>query len=154
VGCVVTLLERTPIIRPLLIDTRVALAPNAPAVWFTFPDAWHDIGRFHDASGSFTGFYANVLTPVTGLDGDAWETTDLFLDVWLPAAGGGARLLDSDELESAFAAQQLPAEWYARARNEAERLLAAAARGEWPPPVVHEWPLARARAAVARAPRE
>jgi uncharacterized protein len=146
--CIVTLLERTPIRSPIVIGGAVALEPAAPAVWFTFPGAWHDIGRFHDAAGRFTGLYANVLTPVAGSDTLEWATTDLYLDLWLPA-GGDALILDEDELENAVAAAYLPTDQADRARQEAAILLGKAATGRWPPPVVHEWTLERVVAALA-----
>src|SRR5690606_17262536 len=72
---VVTYVERTPLARTMVVDGEVALEPGAPAVWFTFPGAWHDIGRFHRLDGTFTGFYANVITPVEFVADDAWRTT-------------------------------------------------------------------------------
>ncbi|NIP82533.1 MAG: DUF402 domain-containing protein, partial [Gemmatimonadetes bacterium] len=71
----------------------VVLDTGAPAVWFTFPGAWHDIGRFHTRSGTYTGAYANILTPVQFLDERTWETTDLFLDVFV-GLDGTVHLLD------------------------------------------------------------
>jgi predicted RNA-binding protein associated with RNAse of E/G family len=47
----------------------------------------------------FTGYYANILTPVRFHSPLDWETTDLFLDVWLDA-DGSATLLDEDELDA------------------------------------------------------
>lgn len=148
-GCVVTLLDAATVTRPMRIDGITALEPGAPVVWFTFRDAWHDIGRFHTRDGRFTGLYANVLTPVRGLDGNAWETTDLFLDLWQPA-GGTPRLLDEDELAAARTAAAIDSATARRAEEEAAALLQAARTGSWPPPVVQEWTLERARRHVPR----
>ena len=95
----VTFQPSTPISSPVVVDGATVLEPGSPAVWFTFPGAWHDIGRFHDRQGRFTGIYANVLTPCIlhreGSTGEIlrWDTTDLFLDVWKGVAGP-ARLLE------------------------------------------------------------
>jgi predicted RNA-binding protein associated with RNAse of E/G family len=132
------------------IGEETVLAPGSPAVWFTFPGEWHDIGRFHRPDGAFTGFYANVLTPVR-VEGDAWHTTDLFLDVFL-APGGRLALLDADELDGAERTGAVAPADARRARVEADRLLRAAAAGTWPPPIVHAWPLDRARAVAAGTP--
>lgn len=140
----VTLLERFHASAPVRVQGRPVLAPGAAIVWFTFPGAWHDVGRFHDAAGRFTGYYANILTPVRFLGPLEWETTDLFLDVWLEP-GGRVRLLDRDEFSAALERHWLDERTARHARAEAGRLLAAAGRGEWPPPVVHEWTLERAR---------
>lgn len=133
--------------QPMRIGGEVALEPGSPVVWFTFPDRWHDIGRFHTADGRFTGLYANILTPVTvddpGTGVARWETTDLFLDLWR-GAGGPPVILDEDEWEAARAAGHLDEATATRAWREARALLAAAREGHWPPPVVEEWTLERA----------
>jgi predicted RNA-binding protein associated with RNAse of E/G family len=152
--CVITLLESAPIAKELRIDGALALEPGAPVVWFTFPGAWHDIGRFHDRHGRFTGWYANILTPVAGLETNDWSTTDLCLDIWLPP-GGRPVLLDEDELAAAEAAGAVSAALAERARAEAERIMTAA---QWPPRIASEWTLApssaRWRSREAAAPRE
>ena len=145
-GAIVTLLDAATVKRASLVDDAVILEPGSPIVWFTFADERHDIGRFHRADGTFTGLYANVLTPVAGLDGADWETTDLFLDVWLPADGGDARLLDEDELRDAVRQGWVDGATAAGAIAEAARLLDAVRAGSWPPPVVHRWTLERAQA--------
>ncbi|HEX6133246.1 MAG TPA: DUF402 domain-containing protein [Longimicrobiales bacterium] len=144
--CIVTLLEHATLTRPVIARDRVVLESGAPVVWFTFPDRWHDIGRFHTRDGSFTGWYANILTPVHFVAPDIWETTDLFLDVWLDDEG--AVLLDESELQAAVDGGSVSAEHAARARAEAADLLAQARSGAWPPPICEAWTLARARAAV------
>lgn len=145
-ACTITLMDHTPLARPLLAGDDVILDPDAPAVWFTFDGLWHDIGRFHRADGSFTGYYANILTPVHFRSPREWATTDLCLDVFLPRPGGQALLLDEAELEAAEAAGWVAAADADRARQEATSILEAAAAGDWPPPVVQAWSLERARA--------
>jgi predicted RNA-binding protein associated with RNAse of E/G family len=135
-------MSATPLRRPLRADDETILQNGSPVVWFTFPNTWHDIGRFHTVDGRFTGAYANVLTPVEMLDETAWSTTDLFLDVWLPASGE-VQLLDEDELIHAEAQNWIQPELARQARAEASRLIDLAARGEWPPPIVRHWTLER-----------
>jgi len=137
---VVTYAPSAPVSGPLRVDGRVILEPGSPVVWFTFPGAWHDIGRFHRADGRYTGCYANVLTPPEMGNG-VWSTTDLFLDVWVPAERGPARILDVDELEDALALDQIDAATARRAREEARTLKASADAGRWPPPIVDRWTL-------------
>jgi uncharacterized protein len=145
-GAVVTLLENAAVKRPSEIDGVAVLEPGSPIVWISFAGERHDVGRFHRADGTFTGLYANILTPVEGLESADWVTTDLFLDVWLPAGGGEARLLDADELGRAVELGWIDDATAAAAIAEAARLLDEAHAGSWPPPVVHEWTLERARA--------
>ncbi|HEV2149065.1 MAG TPA: DUF402 domain-containing protein, partial [Longimicrobiaceae bacterium] len=115
---VVTLLKAAGLPRPVRAAGRVVLEPGAPVVWFTYRgDVWHDVGRFHLADGTFTGCYANVLTPV-GMRGSEWETTDLALDVW-SGADGAVEVLDRDEFDEAVRNGWLDAGTAARALAEA-----------------------------------
>ena len=132
---------------PMTLGERVVLETGSDIVWFTFPLLWHDIGRFHTADGAFTGFYANMLTPVETLPGQVWRTTDLFLDVWMEP-GEAPVLLDEDELEAAIAAGALDGETARCARQEASRILDRARMGAWPPVVVHDWTRERALAVL------
>ncbi len=137
---------------PLVLDGQVALEDGSDAVWFTFPGAWHDIGRFYTAEGRFTGIYANILTPCVFEPGGTWLTTDLFLDLWLPAAELGGplrpRILDADELDRAEASGWVESPLAERARKEVRSLEREARAGRWPPAPVEEWTRDRARVAV------
>lgn len=140
----VTFLEKTPLERPVMVDGVRILEDGSPAIWFTFPGLWHDVGLFHLADHRPTGVYANILTPVLFRDPMTWETLDLFLDVWLDLEGR-VRLLDENEFEAAAAASVIDSTLAARARSEADAVLASAAAGTWPPPIVREWTLDRIR---------
>ena len=145
---VVTLLDAAQLEKPATAgDGRVILEPGAPVVWLTYRGAWHDVGRFHRADGTFTGIYANVLMPVA-MVGNRWETTDLCLDVWL-GADGRLEVLDADELEEALRRGWVAPNAVRRAWAEARALVDAAGRGAWPPPEVHHWTLERAREKVS-----
>jgi predicted RNA-binding protein associated with RNAse of E/G family len=140
----VTISEPLTLDEPVCIEGAIALETGSRALWFTFPGCWHDIGRFHRADGTFTGIYANILTPPR-MEGADWYTTDLFLDLWLPEHGA-VKLLDEDELAEALTRGHIDAELAGEARAEASRLLELAGRGAWPPAVVREWTLQRAMA--------
>ena len=107
--CIVTLLAHTDVRAPMRVRDTVVLEPDAPVVWFTFPGLWHDIGRFHDGAGGFTGFYANVLTPVDFRSDLEWHTTDLFLDLWVGADGAELRTRYSVAVPGALCAGASPA---------------------------------------------
>jgi hypothetical protein len=140
----ITLAEAVPFDPPIRILGEVALEAGSDAVWFTFPGLWHDIGRFHRADDVFTGIYANILTPpVIQPDGD-WETTDLFLDVWVDLEGH-LSVLDEDQLQEAEAEGWVSQSQAKRARREVEWIKKEYEEGRWPPPVVEEWTLERAR---------
>ncbi len=129
---------------PMRIAGAVVLETGSEVIWFTFPGAWHDIGLFHRADGSFSGTYANILTPCVFEEGGVWRTTDLFLDIWIDPSGE-LLVLDEDELEEAEAKGWVDPDAARRARDEITRLSAKAAAGLWPPAVVERWSLARAR---------
>ncbi|HEV3050599.1 MAG TPA: DUF402 domain-containing protein [Longimicrobium sp.] len=148
--CVVTFLASAQVRKPMQIGGRVVLEPGSPIVWFTYRgDAWHDVGRFHLADGTFTGVYANVLMPVQ-MEGTLWKTTDLFLDVWISAAGE-IEVLDRDEFNAAVDARWVDADTAARALAEAERLAVDTRAGAWPPAEVHAWTLERVREVMGAA---
>ena len=144
----ITLAESVPFDPPIQIHGEVALEAGSDAVWFTFPGMWHDVGRFHRADGSFTGIYANILTPPIFLPDGVWETTDLFLDVWVDPEGALA-ILDEDQLEEAEAMGWVSDFQARKAREEAEWIEAEYSVGRWPPSIVEEWTLARARHSLA-----
>ncbi|MGW8265310.1 MAG: DUF402 domain-containing protein [Longimicrobiales bacterium] len=149
----VTLAENVPFDPPIRIHGEVALEKGSDAVWFTFPGTWHDIGRFYRADGSFTGIYANILTPAAFEETGVWRTTDLFLDVWV-GRGGVLSVLDEDQLEDAFRRGWVSSDLVQRAQEEVGRIKTRFADGRWPPPVVEEWTLERARKAVGGAGRD
>jgi predicted RNA-binding protein associated with RNAse of E/G family len=142
----VSLARDVPFDPPIRIHDRVALEKGADAVWFTFPGAWHDIGRFHRADDSFTGIYANILTPPVMEPWGRWQTTDLFLDIWVDH-DGILSILDEDQLEEAVQREWISRTLARRAREEAQGIRKKYEAGRWPPPVVEEWDLARARQA-------
>lgn len=174
---IVSFQPATRLTRPVEVAGKVVLADGSPVVWFTFPHQWHDIGLFHLPDGTFTGLYANVLTPVE-IEGRAradetrtqltpgqalgassapapdilWRTTDLFLDVFRHP-DGRVEILDQDELSEAVAAGAVDAVMAERARQEAATLVRAEAAGQWPPEIVGEWGLERARVVVEGASR-
>lgn len=138
----VTIMRATPLPRPLVVEGRTILENGAPAVWFTFPGADHDVGRFHTTDHVFTGIYANVLTPVEFVSPTEWRTTDLFIDLWV-GTDGHIRVLDEDELAEALARGWVDATTAQRARATAARLVDEHGQGTWPPPAVYDWPLER-----------
>lgn len=144
----VTFQPDTPIKKALQVDGHAVLEPGSPVVWFTFPGRWHDIGRFHTVDGRFTGLYANILTPPrmqdAGAEDQAWHTTDLFLDVWLPA-GGPLTVLDVDQFDEARNRGWVDAELARAALDEVDRIRRDHAAARWPPAIVGEWPLERVR---------
>lgn len=146
-GYRITLLESYPADRPLRVDDRPVLEPGAPALWFTVPDAWHDVGRFHLLDESFTGYYANIIAPPQ-IDGPVWHIHDLCLDLWV-GIDGRTEVLDRDEFDRAVKRGWIDAEAAEGARQELERLQELARAGRWPPALIRDYDLNRARSTLA-----
>jgi predicted RNA-binding protein associated with RNAse of E/G family len=122
----------------MVVNGQTILEPGSPMVWFIFPGKWYDIGRFYLTAHTFTGLYTNICTPVL-MQGSRWSTTDLFLDLWIPADGGASIWLDQDAFEDATTSGVLSrdlAETALRTRNEIDALHS---KTEWPPEVVSRW---------------
>lgn len=122
------------------------LEHGAPAVWYVFPEKWHDIARFHLCDGSLTGFYTNLCMPVE-IGQDRWVGRDLFLDLWQPV-GGKPRWLDEDELAAAVRSGIVDASTAKRIQNEHSLIDLQVARAAWPPPIVRDLGLDQARTLV------
>lgn len=133
-------------VREVKEDGRIILGAGAPIVWFVFPHAWRDIGRFHLADGTFTGWYTNFCLP-TRIDGDDWHCDDLLLDHWLPVDGEPA-WLDEDELADGVARGLIDAATERRIIEERAAVDRQLAAGTWPPAIAREIDLAAALEAV------
>lgn len=129
---------------PLSADGRVILEPGAPVLWYVFPEKWHDIGRFHLADETLTGWYTNFTTPVE-MGGEVWRASDLFLDLWQPADGGTPVWLDEDEFTEAARKRIIDPTTKRRIENERAMLQLQLKMHQWPPPVTRDIDLAQAR---------
>lgn len=143
----ITLAEKVHFDPPIRIQGETVLEPGSDVVWFTFPDLWHDIGRFHLSDGRFSGIYANILTPATIHPEGTWETTDLFLDVWVDPRGQ-LSVLDADQLLEAEEEGWVSRAQADRAREEVTWIRREFERGRWPPRVVSAWTLNNVRRSV------
>ena len=142
--CVVTYLPSAKVKKPMEIGGQVVLETGSPIVWFTYRGlVWHDVGRFHRADGTLTGVYVNILAPVQ-MEGTVWTTTDLFLDVWISAAGE-IELLDRDEFRAAYDAGWIDFGVAMLAGAEMQKVVSGAHEGTWPTRHVREWTLERVR---------
>jgi predicted RNA-binding protein associated with RNAse of E/G family len=128
---------------PFRVGETTVLEPAASIVWFVYPEKWHDVGRFHLADDTFTGWYTNLTTPIE-MSGANWSAGDLYLDLWTPASGPSV-WLDQDEFDAAFKAKRLDAATRRRAMNEKTMIDLQLANGDWPPPATRDIDLAQAR---------
>jgi predicted RNA-binding protein associated with RNAse of E/G family len=122
---------------------RLILSTGAPVLWFVFPGLCRDVGRFHLADGTFTGWYTNLRAPIK-MDGSEWYCTDLFLDHWLPADGTPGMWLDEDELAAAIEKELLTDDLLACVRRERAEVEALWRTDAWPPPLARQLDLRHA----------
>jgi predicted RNA-binding protein associated with RNAse of E/G family len=130
-------------------DGRLILSAGAPVLWFVYPSLCRDVGRFHLADGTFTGWYTNLRAPMR-TEGDDWYCTDLFLDHWLPADGGPGTWLDDDELTAATRAGLMSPAHLEVVAAERAAVDHALANGTWPPALAREIDLRDARRRLGR----
>ena len=128
---------------PLTLAGTVVLEPGASIVWFVFPETWHDVGRFHLADDTFTGWYTNLTQPIEIAE-HGWSAVDLCLDLWTPAAGASV-WVDEDEFAAACRVGLIDPATRRRALNERALIDLQLAAGQWPPPVARDIDLAQAR---------
>jgi len=128
---------------------RLILSAGAPVLWFVFPSLGRDVGRFHLADGTFTGWYTNLRAPIR-MDGADWYCTDLFLDHWLPADGTPGCWLDEDEWAAAVRDRLVSPTDQETVRREQADVTAMVAAGTWPPPLARTLDLAAALARIGR----
>ena len=84
---------------------RVAIGKGYLAEWVILRGRWYDVGKFYDSKRRLTGYYCDIIRPVTRLLSDTTKTsiiTDLFLDLWITPEGRYV-VLDEDKLERALA---------------------------------------------------
>ncbi len=114
---------------------RVVVAKGYLAEWFIFRGKWYDVGKFYDRRGTFTGYYCDMIRPVSRLLSNAFKTsiiTDLFLDLWI-TPDGKCIVLDEDELQRALAKHVISNSLATRARRELQDLIRLVRSGRFPP---------------------
>jgi predicted RNA-binding protein associated with RNAse of E/G family len=131
---------------PIRINDETVVEPGASLLWYVLPGAWHDIGRFHLADDTLTGWYTNLCTPIE-MEGETWSSTDLFLDHWMTPEGKHS-WLDEDELTGAIDAGLVSAEWQRSIEKERATIQSNLDVGAWPPPIALEFGLEEARACL------
>ena len=129
--------------KPFRVDGRVVQDRGAPIIWYVFPGMWYDVGRFHLADGTFTGWYTNFTTP-PDIRAEEWFCTDMFLDLWTPR-NGASQWLDEDELADAIAQGVVDSTRVARVSEERDRIQGELQKNAWPPSVARTIDLAHVR---------
>ncbi len=122
--------------REMTVGKSRILDDGAPIVWFIFPDAWYDVGRFHRAKGTFTGWYTNFSRPVQ-VGESRWVGYDLFLDLWQPA-DGSHEWLDEEEFDKAVKSGIIDTYTSRRVARERASVESQLVDGAWPPQIARD----------------
>ena len=124
---------------PIAIDGETVLDNGFTAVWFVFPNLWHDVGKIYDLENMFTGYYCDIITPMHRAE-NHFEITDLFLDLWV-TPDGSYQIQDNDEFEEAIANAWIQPDLADKARKALQNLIAEVESGVFPPKIVVDWEL-------------
>jgi predicted RNA-binding protein associated with RNAse of E/G family len=119
---------------------RVVVAKGYVAEWFIFRGRWYDVGKFYDRRCRFTGYYCDIIRPVSRLLSNATKTsiiTDLFLDLWITPERHYL-VLDEDEFQRALGTHVISNSLAKRARKELRLLIQLTKSGRFPPASVRK----------------
>jgi predicted RNA-binding protein associated with RNAse of E/G family len=123
--------ERRLLDRALVSQGLIPSGSSAASIRkFFFYREYFDILEFRDSQGGLLGYYSDIATPLTKIDG-RYHMTDLSLDLWL-YPDGRCLELDLDEFEQSVADRIITDEQACNARQTFERLKAELEVGKYP----------------------
>jgi len=117
---------------------KIVVARGYRAVWFIFRARWYDVGIFYDQNGRVTGYYSDIIRPVTRLLSSPSQTsiiTDLFLDLWIHRDGRYV-VLDEDQFDRAVKRRVISSSLARKTRREMNAIVRAINAGHFPPETV------------------
>jgi predicted RNA-binding protein associated with RNAse of E/G family len=119
---------------PIILNGETVLDDNYTAIWFVFTGLWYDIGKIYNLNDEWTGYYCDIMMPVTR-NSDQFEIVDLFLDLWV-SPDGSYEIQDEDEFEDALKEGIISTELAEKARNALDDLISEVVSGKFPPEFV------------------
>ncbi len=122
---------------PFIFNGETVLDDNYTAVWFVFTGFWYDIGRIYNLKNEWTGYYCDIIKPVTRYVGK-FEIVDLFLDLWI-SPDGSYEIQDEDEFENAVSNGHISQGLSVQARNALTELISEVESGDFPPDFVRDF---------------
>jgi len=122
---------------PIVIEGETVLGDGYKAVWFVFDGCWYDIGKIYNPSNVFTGYYCDIIMPMTRGE-NRFEITDLFLDVWV-SPDGSYQVHDEDEFQAAVQHGWIQPELATQAQDALKRLIEEIESGAFPPAITARW---------------
>ncbi len=129
--------------KPVQYLGEIVLDVGYWTVWFLFKGQSFDVGRFYRPDGTWTGYYVDVLEPVSWKASDPHTLepiTDLFLDLWI-APNGKYIVLDEDEFTEAVTLGHVSSAQAKHARAVLQELIKAIEQNAFPPPAARAFRL-------------
>lgn len=134
---VITRFDFTDFRRPLIIHGQEVVAEGYRALLFEFFDPPLEIIVVTDKDGNLTGYFCNVNTEPSRVEG-GYEIIDLYLDVFvLPDMR--YEILDEDEFQEAIEKGWITEEQVSLARETVARIIKDIETGRFPPRIVREF---------------
>lgn len=134
---VITRFDFTYYRRPLIVYGQEVLAEGYHALLFEFFDPPLEIIVVTDEDCILTGYYCNVNTEPSRIDG-GYEVVDLYLDIFvLPDMR--YEILDEDEFQEAIEKDWITEEQVSLARETVARVVKDIETGRFPPRIVQDF---------------
>ncbi len=135
--------QKIRVSKPLIVNGDIVLGNDYMALWFIFPSMWYDIGKIHNPSGTLTGYYCDIISPMKRFESEGTEfvfsveITDLCLDLWV-CPDSSYQILDEDEFEVAVKNGWIDESLAQKAGEELDKLIQLVKRGGFPPEIVEK----------------
>jgi predicted RNA-binding protein associated with RNAse of E/G family len=113
-------------------EGEVVLKAGFEIAYFELVGKWFTIGKIRNLQGKHTGYYCDINTPPKLLADGGVELTDLFLDLWV-SPDLRYKVLDEEELETAYRKSWVTKQLYERAKKELKKLIEIVEDGQFPP---------------------
>jgi len=123
--------------RPITYGGRVLVDEGYMGIWFVEEALWHDVATIYDRQGSLVGYYSDIITPIKRFTG-GYETTDLFLDLWVHPDRSYI-VLDRNEFNEALRTGTLQASLAEKAQSELRSLIQLVETGRYPPGILRRF---------------
>jgi len=135
------LIVKSKLINPsknLIIGNKTVLEKGFSAIFFEFKRKYYGIAKIFNRNRELTGFYCNINTPIKRFE-NGYQTTDLFLDLWVYPEGKQYIILDEDEFEESVKKNWIDEKLAQKASKTLTQIIDMVKNDEFPPKSVKEY---------------
>lgn len=135
------LIVKSKLINPskdLILENKTVLRKGFDAIFFEFKREYYGIAKIYNRKKEFTGYYCNINTPVKRFE-NGYQTTDLFLDLWVYPDGKQYIILDEDEFEDALKENWIDEKLTQKAKRSLEQIINIVKNDKFPPKFVKDY---------------